>query len=557
MRTLKRPLAAACLFAVLAGAAAQENPMPFRGAGGIGSVAMPASFALAATWDLALVREANEVIGRELRARGVRLALGPSLEIARDPRRGQVEHSFGEDPFLVGEMGVAAIEGLHGSTPATLAVAVGPWAGPQPPAPDSVAGPAPVAERELRETYFPPFEAAIRRAKVDAIVASRADVDSIPAHANRWLQGVLRDELKFTGALLAAPGGIADLHKVYGVAATKVDAERIARAAGLEAELQLPAVSSTSLGHLPQGGDAIAAKVAQRSIILLKNDGALPLEAKSKVAVVEAGRLNSVPGATLRKLLAPRAQEGLKGATHVVVVVGDTGTEAALKAMEAAKSATLPVIVVYTGARVELDARVADAANALVAAWGLDKQAPRAIADVLSGTVNPGGKLPVTIARNPGQLPLFYNAKPSARRGYLFDTSDPLFPFGWGLGYSAFELGAPVLSGPSMPIDGSIRVSVEVRNAGSRAGDETVQLYVRDKIGSIARPVKQLKGFQRVTLAAGEKRTVTFTLEASALEMWDDRMRRAVEPGEFDVMTGANSAQLQTTTLTVLGRSDK
>ena len=126
------------------------------------------------------------------------------------------------------------------------------------------------------------------------------------------------------------------------------------------------------------------------------------------------------------------------------------------------------------------------------------------MADVLFGTVNPGGKLPVTIARSVGQLPMFYNVKPSARRGYLFDTTEPLFPFGYGLSYTRFELGAPQLSQARIARNGTVEVSVEVRNAGVRAGDEVVQLYVRDKVSSVTRPLKELKGFQRVTLAPGE-----------------------------------------------------
>ena len=173
------------------------------------------------------------------------------------------------------------------------------------------------------------------------------------------------------------------------------------------------------------------------------------------------------------------------------------------------------------------------------------------MADVLFGTVNPGGKLPVTIARSVGQLPMFYNVKPSARRGYLFDTTEPLFPFGYGLSYTRFELGAPQLSQARIARNGTVEVSVEVRNAGVRAGDEVVQLYVRDKVGSVTRPLKELKGFQRVTLAPGEMKTVRFTLDERTFRMWNAEMKRIVEPGEFEIMAGPNSVDLKSTTLTI------
>jgi beta-glucosidase len=163
--------------------------------------------------------------------------------------------------------------------------------------------------------------------------------------------------------------------------------------------------------------------------------------------------------------------------------------------------------------------------------------------------VNPGGKLPVTIPRSVGQLPMFYNVKPSARRGYLFDTTAPLFPFGYGLSYTTFEIGTPQLSSDHIGVDGSVTVSVPVRNTGSRAGDQTVQLYVHQLVGSVTRPIKELKAFERVNIAAGETKTVTFTLTPETFRMWNIDMHRVVEPGAFEVMVGPNSVDLKTTTL--------
>jgi beta-glucosidase len=141
--------------------------------------------------------------------------------------------------------------------------------------------------------------------------------------------------------------------------------------------------------------------------------------------------------------------------------------------------------------------------------------------------------------------------KPSARRGYLFESAEPLYPFGFGLSYTTFELSAPRLSAQSIAPDGSVEVAVDVRNTGSRAGDEVVQLYIRDSVSSATRPVKELRSFERVSLAPGEQRTVTFTLGPEALQFWNADMRRVVEPGAFEIMTGPNSVDLQAITLTV------
>jgi beta-glucosidase len=173
------------------------------------------------------------------------------------------------------------------------------------------------------------------------------------------------------------------------------------------------------------------------------------------------------------------------------------------------------------------------------------------VADVLFGDVNPGGKLPVTFPKSVGQLPFTYNHKPSARRGYLFADAAPLYPFGYGLSYSKFEIGAPTLSSASIGKDGSVTVSVPVKNVSNRAGDETVQVYVRDKVSSVTRSVMDLKAFKRITLAAGQSQTVTFNLTPEAFRMWNDKMVRVVEPGEFEIMAGPNSAEFKSVTLTV------
>ncbi len=210
-----------------------------------------------------------------------------------------------------------------------------------------------------------------------------------------------------------------------------------------------------------------------------------------------------------------------------------------------------PTVVVLLNGRPLSVVNIASHANALIEGWYLGQEGGTALADILFGDVNPGGKLPVSIARSVGQLPVFYNRKPSARRGYLFDTTAPLFPFGFGLSYTSFEISAPRLSATAIGTDGTVEVTAEVRNTGQRSGDEVVQLYIRDEVSSVTRPVKELKGFRRLTLAAGESQTVTFTITPRALQFWNAEMHRVVEPGTFTIMVGADSDHLKSTTLVV------
>ncbi len=210
-----------------------------------------------------------------------------------------------------------------------------------------------------------------------------------------------------------------------------------------------------------------------------------------------------------------------------------------------------PMVVILINGRPASTVKIARETNALIEGWYLGEQTGNAVADVLFGDASPGGKLPLTIPRSVGQLPVFYNAKPTARRGYLFDSTAPLYPFGSGLSYTTFEMSAPRLSAARIGRQGSVQVAVDLRNTGKRAGDETVQLYIHDRISSVTRPVKELKAFRRVTLQPGESRTVTLTLNASALSLWNADMKRVVEPGEFDIMTGPNSVDLKTVLLTV------
>jgi beta-glucosidase len=190
---------------------------------------------------------------------------------------------------------------------------------------------------------------------------------------------------------------------------------------------------------------------------------------------------------------------------------------------------------------------------AILEGWYLGQAAGTAVAEVLFGEVNPGGKLPITFPRSVGQLPAYYYHKPSARRGYLFAQDGPLFPFGHGLSYTTFAYSNLRLSTTHVTADETVMLSVEVANTGSRAGDEVVQFYVHDVLSErITRPVKLLKGFQRITLQTGETRTVSFTVGREQLQFLDESMQRAVEPGEFELLVGGSSENLERIVLEVV-----
>jgi beta-glucosidase len=224
-----------------------------------------------------------------------------------------------------------------------------------------------------------------------------------------------------------------------------------------------------------------------------------------------------------------------------------------LDLVKAVQAAGKPVVVVLMNGRPLTISWLAENTPAILETWFAGSQAGNAIVDVLFGDVNPGGKLPVTFPRTVGQVPLYYNHKNTGRppdpankytSKYLDVDWRPLFPFGYGLSYTQFKITNLSLSAQRIPVNGKLTVAVDVENTGRRAGDEVVQLYVHDVAASITRPVKELKGFQRITLQPGEKKRVEFVLDAEQLGFWNRQMRFMVEPGEFKVMVGPNSEDL-------------
>ena len=220
--------------------------------------------------------------------------------------------------------------------------------------------------------------------------------------------------------------------------------------------------------------------------------------------------------------------------------------------VEAVRALGKPVVVMLINGRPLAITKVAETVPAILEGFYLGQEGGTAVGEVLFGDYNPGGKLPISFPREVGQLPVFYGRKPTSFRPYLDSPREPLFGFGHGLSYTTFKLENMKISPEKIGPAGRATVTVEIANTGQRKGDEVVQLYLHDRVSSVTRPVKELRGFERVTLAPGERRTVTFSIGPDALRLTDDRMNRVVEPGPFDIMVGTSLATTQKAALEVV-----
>ena len=649
-----------------------------HGHAALGATSFPQPIALAATFDPALVERLYAMTAHEARSRGVHQALTPVVDVAREPRWGRVEETFGEDPFLVSRMGVAAVKGFQGDATfadktrvmATLKHFV---AHGQPEGGQNCA-PANVSLRELREVFLPPFMAAVKEAGAVSIMPSYNEVDGVPSHANRWLlRDVLRGEWGFEGFAVSDYYSIWELNDrpdTHGhhLAADKREAAVLAVRAGVNSELPEPdcylhlpelvksgVLTEAQLDDLvrpmllwkfrmrlfddpyvdPDVAVAVVDAPAHRqlaldaalgAITLLKNaNNVLPLDATKlkRVAVIGPnanrsllGGYSGVPSYDITVLDGIRAHVGKQvevvhsegcgitvGGSWFIdpVVQSDPEDDRRMiaEAVEVAKDSDVIILAIggneqtsreawnlqHMGDRTSLDLigrqgelvdamvatgkpvvvllfngrplsipRVEETVSAILECWYLGQECGTAVARTLFGDANPGGKLPISVPRSVGHIPAFYNHKPSARRGYLFDDVTPLYAFGYGLSYTTFSLSAPRLASDRSRAGEGARVSTTVTNTGSRAGSEVVQLYVRDIVSSVTRPVKELKAFERVMLEPGQSREVHFELGADAFSFYDIDMRYGVEPGEFRIMVGTSSrdADLASVTLTVM-----
>jgi beta-glucosidase len=648
-----------------------------HGHAAVDSTSFPQPIGLAATFNPELAERLFTMASLEARVRGTHQALTPVVDVARDPRWGRVEETYGEDPYLASRMGIAAVRGFQGDasfTDKTRVIAtLKHFVGHGQPESGMNCAPANVSLRVLRETFFYPFREAFKNAGAISVMASYNEVDGVPSHANRWLlRDVLRKEWQFKGFVVSDYYAIWELNyrpDTHGhfVARDKREACRLAVEAGVNIELPEPdcylhLVDLVRKGELKErqlddlvapmlywkfklklfddpyvdpsvaeqtvGGDEhrrLALDAARETITLLKNENNLaPLDLKKikTIAVIGPnanrsllGGYSGVPKHDVTVLQGIKARVGKRArvlySEGCKITIGGSWNQDEVApsdpaedrrqiaaAVKVANKADVIVLVIgdneqtsreawnlnHMGDRSSLDliGRQEELARAMIATgkplivflfngrpisinylsknvpvifecWYLGQETGHAVAEVLFGDHNPGGKLPITIPRSVGHLPAFYNYKPSARRGYLFDDVSPLFAFGFGLSYTTFAFKNARLENEKIKRHQSTRALVEVTNTGSRAGTEVVQMYIRDLASSVTRPIKELKGFQKISLAPGETRIVAIDITPESLAFYDINMNYVVEPGDFEIMLGNSSRDedLQKLILTV------
>ena len=627
---------------------AEEAP---HGHMAIGTTVFPTSIGLASTWDTELVEKVGETIGTELQAQGATIGYGPVIDLSREPRWSRVEETYGEDVHLTSQMASAMVRGTSSKgVISTLKhfVAYGvPEGGHN-------GNPSIIGMRDLRENVLPTFKAAIDAGAL-SVMTSYNSLDGIPTTCNReLLTGVLHDEWDFKGFVVSDLESIDGLQTSHNVAASQQEAGELALNAGVDVDLgahcyaQLkesvekgrvsmktldqavkrvlirkfeaglfdhPYVDENAAAGLVRTPEhlEVAAQAAREGVILLKNDGVLPLKRGTRIALIGPNADNQYN--QLGDYTAPQAEENVvtmleglraKGANVLfvkgcairdtrdsqiaqaaiaamlsdvaVVVVGgssardfrtkyiDTGAavvdEEAVSDMEAGegfdraslelmglqnellkavRAAGKPVVVVYVEGR-PLDKNwAAEKADALLTMWYPGGEGGTALADVLFGDYNPAGRLPVSVPRNVGQLPVYYNKKNPRGHDYVEMSADPLYPFGYGLSYTTFEYSDLTVSG-RVP---DVEVTVHVKNTGLRDGDEVVQLYVIDPLASTVRPRKQLRAFDRVFVKVGETVPVTLKLGPDAFSLVDAAGNTVIERGDFVLEVGASSEDIR------------
>jgi len=593
------------------------------------STTYPSPPAYGATWDPALLEEVGAAIAESMRALEVHQGLAPLLDVVYDARWGRTEECFGEDPYLVGTLGAAYVRGLEqGGVVATLKHFVGYPASQG----GRNLGPVHVGPRELAELLLYPFEVALREGGARAVMPSYSEIDGVPVHGDAAiLTELLRDMWGFTGTVVADYFGVNFLETLHGVSDGKRASAERALLAGVDVELPnadcYPALDAedlapevleaidrsvrrvlelkAELGLLDEPEDlsdepvdlnppahrALALRVAEESVILLANDGTLPLASPRRVAVigpnadegthllgdysftnhVEVHHPDVEPGLVIPSVLeALRTELPDAEITHAVGcdvrepdraglfgrgTVGEgcdvdsldlPGEQRAL--VEAVlETGTKVVLVLVTGRPYALDWAVGRAA-AIVQAWFPGQEGAAAVAGVLSGRINPSGRTTISFPRSAGMMPTTYrHVRLAGKVGVTNLDPTPVFPFGHGLSYTTFERSDLRLSAEEIATDGTVEVSVRVRNTGDRAGADVVQLYVHDVVAPVTRPEVALLGYARVALEPGEERQVTWRVAADRLAWVDTDLEWTVAPHRASLSVGSSSANLELT----------
>ena len=630
-----------------------------------GTTVYPSPIGLASTWDDDFFYSIGKQTAKEMRATGSHWTFTPNIDILRDPRWGRVGETLGEDPFMVGNMGASMIRGFQQDdftgTEKVIACAKHMIGGGE-----SINGlnaaPADISVRTLREVHFPPYKKAID-AGVYSIMAAHNEINGVPSHMSKWLMtDVLRNEWNFQGFYVSDWLDIERINTLHHTAKDMKEASFLSVDAGMDMHMHGPLFTDAIIESVKEGKLSInrvndacrkiltakfklglfenrfvdlekkggllfteehkttALESARKGIVLLKNNGILPLQkttSKKKIFVTGPNANNQSilgdwhavqpdenvttiyegikavgetkgytvdfydSGENIRKIQSSKIQEAAekaKNADYAIVVVGDNSMRykwkdktagenmgranlalfgKQLELVQAIEKTGTPVIIVLVNGKPISEPWLQKNVPAVLESWEPGNLGGQAVAEILFGDINPSGKLPLTVARSVGQLRMIYNHKPSAYfHKYADEKNTPLYPFGFGLSYTKYTYSTPKLSSTTFKENEVVTVTLEVTNSGKIDGEEIVQLYIRDKVSSATRPVKELKGYQRVALKAGETKTVSFTIDAEILAFYDINMTYCVEPGEFTIMTGSssNDKDLKLTTLEVTNR---
>lgn len=632
----------------------------------------PIPLGQAATFNPQIVEDGARVAAIEASADGIRWTFAPMIDISRDPRWGRMAESCGEDPYLSAVMGTAMVKGFQGESlddPTSIAACAKHFVGYGAAEGGRDYNSTYITERQLRNVYFPPFE-AVAKAGCATFMTSFNDNDGVPSTGNTFiLKDVLRNEWNYDGMVVTDWGSAAEMIS-HGFCQDEKEAAMKSVNAGvdmdmvsetfirnLETLIKEKKVSEAAINeavrnilrlkfrlglfdnpyvatdqdvkyapeHLAKAKEAV-----EQSVILLKNDReTLPFNDKIRTLAV-VGPLADAPHdqmgtwvfdgekehtqtvlAALKEMYGDKVQiiyepglgysrdkntgnisKAVNAAMRADAVVACVGEESILSG-EAHSLADLhlqgvqselisalaktgkPLVTVVMAGRPLTIGQEVNQSGALLYAFHPGTMGGPAIADLLFGKSVPSGKTPVTFPKMVGQVPIYYahnnTGRPASRQETLIDdipleagqtslgcTSfymdagfDPLFPFGYGLSYTTFGYDNLKLATDQLTTNGTLEISFDLTNTGKYDGTEVVQLYVQDKAGSVTRPVKELKGFQRVSLKQGEKKTVTFSLPVEELAFWNIDMQKVVEPGEFNLWVGPNSVEGLQTTFTV------
>ena len=633
----------------------------------IGATVFPTAIGQASTWNPQLIQAMASTIAMETYAVGGKNGYGPVLDLARDPRWSRTEETYGEDPYLIGQMGSAMIRGFQGEKIGERDKIIGTlkhfvaYA-----APDGGHNGESVSfgERSLKQYFLPPFERAVKSG-AGSVMTAYNSIDGIPCSANSWLlNDILRKDWGFKGFVVSDLLSISGLNGGHATAATAEEAASQSIHAGLDVDLSGTGYGSNLLRAVQEGlvepavldtavarvlrmkfnlglfdhpyvdeklvaqkvattqNKTVARQVARESIVLLKNDQhILPLSKSLKrIAVIGPNADNAYN--QLGDYTAPQAEgkvqtllTGIRAAvgnsTKVDYVKGcairDTSNSDIAAAVAAAKQADAVVLVLggssardfktsyqATGAanvdpntvsdmesgegfdRVSLDMMgdqikllkaiqatgkplvlvtimgrplnlnwAADNVAAIVNAWYPGQEGGLAVADVLFGDYNPAGRLPISVPRSVGQLPVHYNHTKPKHHDYVEMSAKPLYAFGYGLSYSSFDYSNLQISLKEAEHDFACTVSFDIANNGKLAGDEVAQLYVVDEVSSVVTPVMQLKRFERKNIAAGKKERYSFQLTKEDLKLWSPSKAWKTEKGKFKFLVGASSDDIR------------